>query len=207
MPVAPTSLTPSTERGEETRERLLDLAAAAFAEDGYGRTSLNAVIRSSGLTKGAFYYYFPSKVSLAMAVCDREKLGFQESVMARVPQDGRAIDALVGIVDSILEHKRERPNSDALQKLCMELAREPELAPLFPSLHEPWVELVGSLLQRAQEEGDVSPEIPVEPSAFLIVCAFRGVESFLDDASDEEIDRRFADYKRFVVRAISTSTA
>src|SRR5579862_2131784 len=174
--VASPSLTPSTEKGEETRDRLLDLAAAAFAEHGYGRTSLNAVIRSSGLTKGAFYYYFPSKVSLAVAVCDREKLGFQESVMARVPAEGRALDALLGIVDAILEHKRERPNSDALQMLCMELAREPELAPLFPSLHEPWVQLVGGLLRRAQQEGDASPDISAEATAFVIVCAFRGVE-------------------------------
>jgi len=197
------SLTPSTEKGEETRERLLDLAAVAFAEDGYARTSLNAVIRSSGLTKGAFYYYFPSKVSLALAVCEREKLILQERVMARALQgSGRAIDNLLGIVDALLELRRERPNAGAVQKVCLELGREPELAVLFPTLHEPWVELVSALLRRAQAEGDVPDDMPVEASAFVIVCAFRGVESFLDGVSDDEIDRRFADYKQFVLRAI-----
>src|SRR5262249_17707907 len=34
MSVAPVAATPSTEKGEETRDRLLDLACAAFAEDG-----------------------------------------------------------------------------------------------------------------------------------------------------------------------------
>jgi AcrR family transcriptional regulator len=207
MSVAPAPVTPSTEKGEETRDRLIDLACAAFAEDGYARTSLNAVIRSSGLTKGAFYYYFPSKVSLALAVCEREKLFLQERVMARALESGdRAIDSLTGIVDGLLEVRRERPMARAVQKVCLELGREPELAALFPTLHEPWVELVSTLLRRAQDEGDVPDHLPVEASAVVIVCAFRGIESFLDGKSDDEIARCFEDYKQFVLRSVCCST-
>src|SRR5689334_22783053 len=187
MPPSAVAVMPSTEKGEETREHLLDLASAAFARDGYGGTSLNAVIRSSGLTKGAFYYYFPSKVELARAVCEREREGFRDSVLAAIAPSARAVDELIGVVDAILAHKRERPMADALQKICRELGREPELASLFPSIYEPWIALVAGLIRRAQSEGDVPAEIDADPSAHIIVCAFTGVEQSLEGASDDEI--------------------
>ena len=64
-------MTPTqSERSEGTKRQILDAAAAAFARDGYAATSLNDVIRQSELTKGAFYFHFPSKEALALAVVD-----------------------------------------------------------------------------------------------------------------------------------------
>src|SRR5439155_24060162 len=59
---------PVTERGQGTRRSILDAAALAFAGHGYAGTSLNDVIRATGLTKGAFYFHFASKEALALEV-------------------------------------------------------------------------------------------------------------------------------------------
>jgi len=58
---------PATDRGGETRRRILDVAAEAFAERGYAGTSLSEVLKASGVTKGGFYFHFPSKEALALA--------------------------------------------------------------------------------------------------------------------------------------------
>lgn len=50
------------------REELLAIAAERFAAHGYERTSVDDIIRAAGLSKGAFYYYYPSKDALLVAL-------------------------------------------------------------------------------------------------------------------------------------------
>lgn len=56
---------------EIRREQLLDISARLFAERGYERTTVEDVIRQAGLSKGAFYYYYPSKEALLEALATR----------------------------------------------------------------------------------------------------------------------------------------
>jgi AcrR family transcriptional regulator len=56
---------------EIRREELLDISARLFAERGYERTTVEDVIRQAGLSKGAFYYYYPSKEALLEALAGR----------------------------------------------------------------------------------------------------------------------------------------
>jgi len=45
----------------DTRERILDAAAALFAERGYERTSMGAIARAVKVSAAALYYHFQSK--------------------------------------------------------------------------------------------------------------------------------------------------
>src|ERR1700682_4542221 len=48
-------------RKQETRERVLKLAAKALREKGPDRLGVAEVMRSAGMTHGGFYAHFPSK--------------------------------------------------------------------------------------------------------------------------------------------------
>lgn len=89
---------------ELRRSELLDCAQARFLEHGYDNASLNEVIAQAGVSKGAFYHYFPSKEALLEALADR----FARGALAQVQ------DAL------------EQPGLDALARLnaCMARARQ-----------------------------------------------------------------------------------
>ncbi|MFE2069738.1 TetR family transcriptional regulator [Streptomyces sp. NPDC059467] len=56
------------ERAEQTRQRIVDAAAAEFAEHGYAGTSLHRIVSSAGVTTGALTFHFSSKSALADAV-------------------------------------------------------------------------------------------------------------------------------------------
>lgn len=58
-------------KGEQTRERLLDLAEAAVLEKGFGATTLDELIAAAGLTKSGFFYHFSDKNDLAQALIRR----------------------------------------------------------------------------------------------------------------------------------------
>ncbi|MGF2946141.1 TetR/AcrR family transcriptional regulator [Mycobacterium sp. Lab-001] len=53
------------------RAELLDLAAGLFLRRGYDNVSLDDLIAAAGISKGAFYQWFPSKEALIAALAER----------------------------------------------------------------------------------------------------------------------------------------
>ncbi len=56
------------ERAEETRRRILEAALEAFAGQGYQATGVAEICQRAGVTKGAFFYHFPTKQDLFLAL-------------------------------------------------------------------------------------------------------------------------------------------
>lgn len=56
---------------EERRRQLLDIAQKLFLKQGYEKTSVSEIVRTAGLSQGAFYYYFESKMEILIALVDR----------------------------------------------------------------------------------------------------------------------------------------
>lgn len=59
------------ERKSQTRERLIDAAAAVFAQRGFETATLDEVAAAAGYTKGAVYSNFASKTELFIALIER----------------------------------------------------------------------------------------------------------------------------------------
>jgi AcrR family transcriptional regulator len=57
-------------RGEATRSQLLAIATRMFAEHGYEDTSIEAVLREAGVSRGSLYHHFASKEALFEAVAE-----------------------------------------------------------------------------------------------------------------------------------------
>lgn len=58
-------------KGEQTRQRILDIAEAAILQKGFGATSIDEVIAEAEITKSGFIYHFPDKNQLALALLAR----------------------------------------------------------------------------------------------------------------------------------------
>ena len=65
------ALAPKSTKGEATREQILGAAERLMIAHGYTATSLDDILVEAGLTKGAFFYHFKSKVELARAMIRR----------------------------------------------------------------------------------------------------------------------------------------
>jgi AcrR family transcriptional regulator len=52
------------QRGQATREQLVDVATRLFAERGFDGTSIEAVLEEAGVSRGSLYHHFASKEAL-----------------------------------------------------------------------------------------------------------------------------------------------
>src|SRR5437879_12528811 len=75
---SPRSSTAKTRDGKTTRDAVLAAALRLMQVHGYHATSLDDVLRESGVGKGNFYYHFRSTEDLGYAILDQLVAKFQE---------------------------------------------------------------------------------------------------------------------------------
>src|ERR1700704_4454131 len=68
--MAARSLSPSTPRGEATRQKVLEAAETVFGEKGYHGASVTEITRAAGVAQGTFYLYFKGKKEIFLDLVD-----------------------------------------------------------------------------------------------------------------------------------------
>jgi AcrR family transcriptional regulator len=58
-------------KGQQTRDRILEIAQAAILQKGFGATSIDELISEAEITKSGFFYHFKDKNELARALLER----------------------------------------------------------------------------------------------------------------------------------------
>ncbi len=90
--------------GSATREKILETAQRLIMQRGYAGVSIDSIIDSVGITKGAFFYHFKSKAELAKALVKRyreldDKLFHDRKEQARQQSDD-PLESMLIFIDS-----------------------------------------------------------------------------------------------------------
>lgn len=104
-------------KAEDTEKNILNTARKHFLKDGFSGASLRNIVKDAGLTKGAFYKYYPTKEALFDALTDPyiehiyqiydrvvedfEKLSAKEQTSNMSDTSGDGMDQMI---DYIYEH-------------------------------------------------------------------------------------------------------
>src|SRR5712692_10941950 len=97
-----------SQKGAATRDQILNAASRLIHVQGYHSTSLDDVLRESGVGKGNFYYYFKSKEELGYAIIDRLVRGFLERTLepAFVDPNRDPVEQIHDFLDRVLDNLR-----------------------------------------------------------------------------------------------------
>jgi TetR/AcrR family transcriptional repressor of nem operon len=150
-----------------------------MAVHGYRNTSLDDVLRESGVGKGNFYHYFRSKEELGYAILDQFIGAFLDRTLQPCFSEarGRPLAQIRCFLDRVREAQRERNcvGGCPLGNLAAELSDLHEgfrgrLAGVFST----WRERLTRALREAQELGDVRADCEPEVVAHFLVAALEG---------------------------------
>ena len=83
---------PVTERGRQSRQRLLDAAEKVFGEKGYFASSVSDITREAGVALGSFYIYFESKHAVFVEVLQTLARVIRHTTRAAVEKSGNRIE-------------------------------------------------------------------------------------------------------------------
>jgi AcrR family transcriptional regulator len=134
------------------RAELLDRATALFVQHGYDNVSLNDLIAAVGVSKGAFYHWFPSKDELITALAERsarDQFTAIEEAIARC--GGTALDRLNALLQAGFDVKMRMGAPEHLAAMVSLL--RPENAHLYGRIVAVSEDLVRPLLARVISDG------------------------------------------------------
>ncbi|KAB8164311.1 TetR family transcriptional regulator [Streptomyces sp. 3MP-14] len=169
------------------RQQILDGAARCFARDGFHGTSMQDVLRETGLSAGAVYRYFPSKEAmigaLAEDVLGAVREGFQAPAESEHPPPP---DELLMRGVRRVGERLNFPASLVLQ-VWSETRRNPELRAIFNdgfnALLALWTRIVVAYQRDGRMRADIAPEaaarvLAANAQGFLLQRAlFGGVDA------------------------------
>ena len=96
-------------KGQSTREHLLDAATELFARDGYDATSIEVVLRRSGVSRGSLYHHFADKKALFEAVLHRLQAEVVESTIKAAKGSADGVEALKAGCIACVKLARDNP--------------------------------------------------------------------------------------------------
>ncbi|MGD1257856.1 TetR/AcrR family transcriptional regulator [Mycobacterium seoulense] len=136
------------------RAELLDRAAELFLRDGYDKVSLNDLIADAGVSKGAFYHWFPSKDALVAALAERSaRAAFAVVEDAVAACGGDALARLNALLGAGFDVKMKMNVPEQLAAMASLL--RPDNAHLYGRITAVDEALVRPLLTRLIDEGVV----------------------------------------------------
>lgn len=108
-------------KGEQTRQTILETASVLFSERGYSAVSMQDICTACGLSKGGLYRHFDSKQNLFLALLEtaqaQETQRETEMMRAGLP----AQDILSAFLADALADLERRPNLNmAIYEFCTE---------------------------------------------------------------------------------------
>lgn len=156
-----------------TRELILTAAAAAFADRGYCGVNLADVVEELGFTKGALYFYFPNKESLAAEIVQRHFAAWEPMLPAAIEETDDLIEALVEVTHKVAEAFRTDPIARAGTRLS---AERNLINTTLPEPFLPWMNRLTDLVRRAQEAGLVEETVDPKALARMVVSFFYGAQ-------------------------------
>jgi AcrR family transcriptional regulator len=160
----------------ETRERLMEEARRSFANLGYEGTTNRAIADAVGITTGAIYHYFPSKVDMysavyaevqdvlfsAMEIAARKERGFVNKVTA-------CMRALVAITES------NASLAGFVVGVTSDAQRHPEVQKAIQPVRDRATAFYRSLAREAISAGEVQDGVTQDVLADLVLVLVAGL--------------------------------
>jgi len=175
-------------QAESTRHALVDAARRLFVEKGYHHTGTEEIVAAAGVgTRGALYHHFTDKQALFEAVFHSVEVDLVTAAAQNLadPADGalnQLRQGLIGFLDaSLTPHVQRVLLVDGPAVLGW--TRWRELENLYG------LGAVRAMLERAVEEGDLGPHLPVDVMAHLLLAVADEAALFIANAPDQHAAR------------------
>ncbi|HEV2149645.1 MAG TPA: TetR/AcrR family transcriptional regulator [Longimicrobiaceae bacterium] len=182
-------------RPDATRQKILEAAFVEFYRNGFQGGSLNHIVETAGVTKGALFHHFAGKQDLGYAVVD-------EVIEPLLRQ--RWLDPLTGSADPVADLKhafrrfiREDVESGAWVQGCPLNNLAQEMSPLdegfrtrIETLYAAWRATFAEALADGARRGKVRSDVDPGGAAALIVVSQMGIWGTGKYSQDEALMTR-----------------
>ena len=168
-------------KSEETRLNILKKSAQLMYVRGYQSTSIDDILSSMQVTKGAFFYHFKNKEEMALAFI--RELMYPGMIAMMIEPLNKSTDPIKDINKLIKNILNDHIHFD-VRYGCPMINLIEEMAPLSERFNKAlkmitltWTNAIGECLKRGQEDGKVRADLDVMDASNYIITAYAGARN------------------------------
>jgi AcrR family transcriptional regulator len=181
-------MTFSSQNSEDTRKTIIFAALDLFASKGYDATSVAEICQKADVSKGAFYYHFPSKQDLFLTLM-ADWLGSMQRLLDKAGQGAedvpQALDRMASASGRVFE---ELDNGfPILLEFWTQASRQPEIWERAVEPYRHYLAYFSGLIESGLQEGSLAPAEDPALCARIVMAVVMGLllqASFDPDGED-----------------------
>ncbi|MGW7529112.1 ScbR family autoregulator-binding transcription factor [Streptomyces sp. NPDC054783] len=171
------------DRALQTRQSVLESAAAVFAEKGFPGVTILDVAEHAGLTKGAIYFHFANKEALAEAVVQEF---YRRLPLIVDPALELGLSPLRTVVEALQRTATAFRDDRVIQAGARLQIERSYIGATLPAPYVDFETLLTGLLTQADEAGELRPGLSPESYARILISAFFGAQHISWVQSDRQ---------------------
>jgi len=196
----------------ERKDEFLDTAQQLFFTQGYDQTSVEAIIRKMGLSKGTFYYYFKSKEDLLDKLIERLSKNILKEVRKIVEED--ELNAIEKLNKAFIATRTVKIENMELLKVLIKVMYDDRNLLFRHKIYRKSVELMspvfGSIIRQGIKENVFHTKFSDETAKLIFEMAYifgeRIPKLFFGDEMDlDKVEKEYKLYENAIERIIGAA--
>jgi AcrR family transcriptional regulator len=159
------------------RLKIIDSGASLFEEVGFEKTSLEAIAKKTGVTRGAIYWHFNDKTDLLKAIISREKVRLDELLSKALSQDlspfSKLQKLMFDVVDLFYDNEQFRQYIKITWYKLSSDVFERQLSQKTIYVQD-FLMVIEDLLNQSKQKKQVEHDLDTCQTAFHLSCLING---------------------------------
>jgi TetR/AcrR family transcriptional repressor of nem operon len=169
-------------KAEATRLMILQKAFELIYSKGYQTTSVDEIISTTQVTKGAFYYHFKTKDEMGLAIVDEIlKPSLTKSFIEPLQKESNPIHAIYNLMhyllmeDGFLKVEYGCPAANFTHEMTPWNA---DFKKVLDELTNQWTKVMTQTLEKGKENGFIRKDVNSKQVTLFIMSGYWGIRNF-----------------------------
>jgi TetR/AcrR family transcriptional repressor of nem operon len=169
-------------KAETTRHLILRKAFELIYVRGYQSTSIDDIISTTQVTKGAFYYHFNTKDEMGLAIInDILKPALAGSFAEPLQNERDPAEAIYKLIENLLmkDAFMKAEFGCPVSNLTQEMAsRNGNFKQALEDLTHQWTEVMTATIENGKKEGLLRKDVNAKQATLMILSGYWGIRNF-----------------------------
>ncbi|WP_291912698.1 TetR/AcrR family transcriptional regulator [Chitinophaga sp. CB10] len=168
-------------KAEATRLTILQKAFELIYVKGYQTTSIDDIIATTKVTKGAFYYHFKTKDEMGLAIINEIlKPTLTNSFIEPLQTEENPLDAIYNLMDNLLmkndflKVEYGCPASNFTQEMT---PWNSEFNKALNELTQEWTKAITATIERGKKSGTIRKDVNAKQVTIFVMSGYWGIRN------------------------------
>ena len=191
-------------KGDQTRRDIIEKSLQLFCVKGYYNTSVNDILKATGLTKGGLYGHFARKADLWYAVYDEALTIWKAAIFKNIEPGSNPLKRIRTLIENDIRNKLGNNifgGGCFFHSMLVELSGQSD--DICERLLQGFTQLAGLLctwLEQADQQGMLKADLNFKAIANHIIISLNGAAALYAASRDSAILDQTVKQLRFYIR-------